>query len=148
MPRFLCRGPARDEGSSLIETALVLPVVLLMTFGLIDVCLILFGMGNANFASRAALRYASMHSNTSSSPATQAQLSTIVSAFILPYPSNTFSVTEQFYSGSGFTSAAGPGNNVGLGVLVTVTVSYQFSVMGSTFHPFSYSTTGVSMIVE
>jgi hypothetical protein len=139
---------AGDEGSSLIELAVVLPVVMLLVLGLIDVCLILFGMGTANFAGRSALRYASMHSNTSYSPATQAQLSNIVKAFILPYPSNTFSVTEQFYSGSGFTSSAGSGNNVGLGVLVTVSISYQFNVMGYTFQPFSYSTTGASVIVE
>jgi Flp pilus assembly protein TadG len=71
---------AGDEGSSLIELAVVLPVVMLLVLGLIDVCLILFGMGTANFAGRSALRYASMHSNTSYSPATQAQLSNIVKA--------------------------------------------------------------------
>ena len=145
----LMRSRVREEaGSSLIETALVLPIMLLLTFGLIDLCLILLGVGGANYGSRVALRYASLHSNASYAPSTQAQLTAILKQFILPYPTNTYSLNETFYTGIGMASPSGPGNNVGMGVAVTVNISYQFVVMGATFRPFSYSTTCASVIVQ
>ncbi len=147
-PIAVCGRLLDERGTSLVETALVLPVVLFLTFGFINLCLILLGIGNANYACRVAVRYASLHSVSSYSPATQAQLTSIVKPFILPYPSNTYTVTENYDSGGGLTSATGPGNNVGLGVVLTIAISYPVTIMGTTFRPISYTVMAGDVIVE
>ena len=136
-----------DEGATLIETALVLPMVMLMTFGFINLCLILYGMGMVNFASHAVLRYACMHSNTSYSPLTPQQLSTLVSGYILAYPANSYNVSSAYYTG-GVSGINITGNQVGSGVYVTVSITYTFNVLGHTYHPVSYSSTAWGEIME
>ncbi len=141
------RRLGREEGSTLIEAALVLPIVFLLTFGFVQICLILMGIGTTNYASRVALRYASMHSNESDAPQTTQQLTTMVNSYVLRYPSNTVTVSQQFYVGVGMTSPYGTGNHVGLGVIVTVSVCYPFSLMGNTFNSFCYSNGGATIII-
>ena len=128
----------RDDGNSLIEAALILPIIFLMAFGFIDFSLILFGMGNANFASRAALRYATLHSGTSYSPTTQQDLNNIVGAYIFTFPANTWSVSSRYYAG----------NVIGSGVYMTVTISYNFNVLGYTYSGISYSSTGCGSVQQ
>jgi len=129
----------QDNGNILIESALVAPIVLTMTFGFINFSLVMFGMGNANFAGRAALRYATLHSNTSYKPTTQQDLNNIVAPYIFRYPNNTWSVTSSYYAG----------NNVGAGgVYITVSITYSFSIMGKTYTGLSYSTTGCGSIQQ
>ncbi len=128
-------GP--DDGGSLIEAALVLPIVFLTTFGFILFSLVILGMGNANFASRAALRYATLHSGTSYSPTTQQDLNNIVKAFIISYPANTWSVSLQYYGG----------NVIGSGVFITVSISYKFTLFGDT-RVISYSSTGCGSVQQ
>jgi Flp pilus assembly protein TadG len=128
----------QEQGQSLVEMAVVLPVAFLMIFGFVDFCLVLFGMANANFASRAALRYATMHSATSYSATTQAQLNGIVGGYMLSYPANTWSVTPT-YTGS---------NAVNSKVSINVTITYHFKVMGRSYNGISYSTTGVGEIQQ
>ena len=127
-----------DRGNSLIEAALILPIVFLMTFGFVDYSLILFGMGNANFAGRAALRYATLHSNTSYSPTTQADLNNIVGGYIFSFPSNSWSVSSSYYAG----------NVIGSGVYITVSITYSFNVLGYTYSGISYSTTGCGSVQQ
>jgi Flp pilus assembly protein TadG len=142
--RICSRLRTRDSGQSLIEVALILPVFFLLIFGFIDFCLILFSMGNANFASRAALRYVSTHSSTSYFPETQQGLNNIVAPFMLNYPNNTYSVNVNYYDVGG----NGAANVVGSDALVTLTVSYNFSVLGHTYTPISYSSTGCTFILQ
>jgi Flp pilus assembly protein TadG len=128
----------------MIETALILPVFFLMAFGFIDFCLILFSMGNANFATRAAVRYASTHSANSYFPATQQGFNNIVAPFIFHYPSNTSSLSTVYYTGSGQIGS----NAVGNGVYVTLTITYPFSVFGHTYTPISFTTTGCGIVLN
>lgn len=128
----------REQGNSLIETALVLPIVFLMTFGFIDFSLIIFGMGNTNFASRAALRYATLHSSTSYSPTTQQDLNGIVGGYILKFPANTWSVVPSYSTG----------NVVGSGVYITVTISYNVNIFGHIYNGISYSNTGMGSVQQ
>ncbi len=85
--RRLNRGLRREDGNSLIETALILPVLFLMIFGF---SLMIFRIGNTNFASRAALRYSTLHSATSYSAATQQDLNNIVRPYVFSFPANTW----------------------------------------------------------
>lgn len=63
---------AKDDGGAVLEVALVMPVFLLMVVGAMQLAIVLLGYCSASFAVRNAVRYASMHSSTSLSPATTA----------------------------------------------------------------------------
>jgi Flp pilus assembly protein TadG len=127
-----CRGAAAkgrmlDEecGSSLIELALVLPIVFLMTFGLINFALVAFGINNIQYASRSAMRYACIHSSTSLQPATTQSVSGMIQPFLFQYPHNTTLTTVAY----GTT-----GNVVGSTVGVTVTITYTIRLPGYTLN--------------
>jgi Flp pilus assembly protein TadG len=127
-----------ESGSTLIELAIALPVAMLMTFGFIYFALLIFGICNNAFASRAATRYASIHSNTSSAPTTQAALNAIVDRFATSYPANTCTVTVSYVGG----------NVVGGKVTVKEVVSYTFGIMGTTYSPLSFSWSTSGLIIE
>ena len=139
---------AEDSGQTIIELAIGVSAFLLMVFGFIQFCLVVFGMGNANFASRAALRYAELHSNSSYKPTTQADLNNIVSAFIIPYPSNTWSVSSNYIGGNSVSNGQISGNYVTDGVYIVVTVTYTIHVMGHTFNNLTYSTSGATVVAQ
>jgi Flp pilus assembly protein TadG len=122
--RFSDQILGEESGASLVEVALVLPVVFLMTFGLINFALIAFGLGNLGYANRSALRYASIHSNTSLVPATSTSIANVVKPFIFPYPSNTYSTTVTY----------SPGNAVGSQVRVLTIVTYTVILPGFILH--------------
>ena len=135
----------REQGQSLIEVALIMPIFFLLIFGFMTLSLIVFSMGNANFASRAAVRYAMTHSNTSYFPSTQQGLNNIVAPYIYNYPSNTYSVSAGYY----YANFTGGGTNVvGDGVCVTLTITYPYSFFGKTYKPISYSSMGCSIILQ
>ncbi len=62
------RSLGRDEGQSLVEFALVLPVLLLLVLGLFDVARAVWQENTLAFAAREATRYAIVHGSASSSP--------------------------------------------------------------------------------
>ncbi len=62
------RAAHRDEGQSLVEFALILPVLLLLVLGLFDVARAVWQENTLAFAAREATRYAIVHGSASSSP--------------------------------------------------------------------------------
>lgn len=116
---------AEDRGNALLEVALVLPVFLTLVFGFIYFAMVLFQFGNITFASRAAMRYACLHSSANAQPATTASVTAIVAPMIFAYPPNTATTTVT-YSG---------GNVVGGAVTVTVTTAFKtgFSLQSTAF---------------
>lgn len=131
-------------GQSLIEVALLLPIVFLLTFGLVQFCLLVFSLGNANFACRVASRYASVHSLSSYTPATQQNLLNVIAPYIYPYPSNTYGVTVSYVN----QDLSRGTNTVGCRVIVTLRVAYPVNIFGQSFTPFRYESTGVGTIVQ
>jgi Flp pilus assembly protein TadG len=144
----LKRGAAEERGQTMVELALGLPVVMLMTFGFIQFCLVLFGMSNMAFASRAALRYATMHSSTSYTPTTQATLNSIVGTYIIPYPTNTWSVSVTYYNQATQNSGGFTNNVVNSGVYVTTTITYGIKFYNSTYNGLSFSSTGCGIVLQ
>lgn len=59
---------ARDEGQALIEFALLLPVILLLILGLLDLGRAVAQENTLAFAAREATRYAIVHGSNSASP--------------------------------------------------------------------------------
>ncbi|HEV2009579.1 MAG TPA: TadE/TadG family type IV pilus assembly protein [Candidatus Limnocylindria bacterium] len=63
------RGAARDErAQSLVEFALILPLLLLIVTGLFDVARAVWQENTLAFAAREATRYALVHGSTSTTP--------------------------------------------------------------------------------
>ena len=113
---MFARTLTRDErGNTLIELALVLPVFFTLVFGFIYFAMVLFQFGNLTFASRAAMRYACLHSSANAVPTGQADVNRIVAPMIYAYPPSTAAATLS-YSG---------GNVVGGTVTVTVATAFQ-----------------------
>ncbi len=99
-----------------METALVMPVFLLLVFGLTSFSMVMFGMCNIAYASHCAVRYACLHSATSSVPTTMVTMNNLISPYIYAYPNNTYA-TSLIYSGTG--------NQIGNTVRVSVTLTYN-----------------------
>lgn len=118
-----------ERGSLLVETALLLPVFLMFVFGIITFAAMMCSYGNLCFATRAATRYACLHSSTSYSPATTASINSVISPFWFSYPSNTYATTVTYGSS---------GNVVGGTATVSVAVTYDLSM------PF-YSAPGMTL---
>jgi hypothetical protein len=134
LKRALRSKTPADEGSTLIELAVALPLSFTMTFGFIYFSMMIFGMCNNAFAGRAVTRYASIHSNTSSLPTTQAAMNAIIARYAISFPTNTCTVTYSY----------GNGNNIGQPVYINVVSTYHLSIMGISYGPivFSWSTVG------
>jgi Flp pilus assembly protein TadG len=80
-PRWwtLPRGGLRaQQGSILLESALILPAFLLSVFGFFEFSFALAAYMNVTYATRVAARYASLHSLSSAAPATEAQVKQLV----------------------------------------------------------------------
>jgi Flp pilus assembly protein TadG len=81
------RDPRGDErGSELVELAVILPVFFLLLFGLFNFSIVLFGYSNATYATRAATRYAALHSSTSLVPSTTASIQSYATQFLFAAP--------------------------------------------------------------
>jgi Flp pilus assembly protein TadG len=127
-----------DGGSTLIEVAVCLPLSFTMTFGFIYFSLMILGLCNYAFAGRAVTRYASIHSNTSSLPTTQTAMNAIIARYVVPYPTNTCTVTYSY----------GNGNNIGQPVYINVVAIYHLSIMGISYGPITFSWSTVGGVVE
>ncbi len=116
-------APACGElGATAIETALVLPTFFLLLFGIFNFAIVLFGYCNATYASRAAARYASLHSSTSLAPSTTASVQSVVTPFVLATQAGATTVTTVWT----------PSNTVGSTVTVSVTIAYTLGIPFST----------------
>jgi Flp pilus assembly protein TadG len=107
-----------ERGGAALEMALVLPVFFIFLFGLMSFAIVLFGYGNATFASRAGARFASLHSSTSLSPCTAASVQSFVTPFLWAAPT----------SGTTITTVWNPTNTVGSTVKVSVSIVYPIGV--------------------
>lgn len=125
----------REMGTTLIELALLLPVALMFTFGVIGLSLYIGCITDATFASIAAARYASLNGAASLNPATTASIKTLVMSYLITLPQSTSTVTTTW----------APDNTVGSAVTVQVTIAYQtgipFDAMGTMHAAVSSSAT-------
>ena len=116
--RHFWRGPAaalsEEAGSNLVETALVLPLYLMLVFGITSFAILFFAYCNATYATRTAVRYAVVHSSTSLAPCNAAILQAIVNPLLWGAPSGGVVVTPAWTSG----------NTIDNPVSVTVQMTY------------------------
>jgi len=127
-----------ELGSTVLETALVLPPFFLLLFGLFSFSLALFGYCNATFSCRAAARYASLHSSTSLSPCTTASVTAVITPYLAVTPGATATVTPAWPSG----------NTVGNTVTVSVKLVYSVGIPFSTLKTLTVGSTAQRTIVR
>ncbi len=109
----------RDEnGSTLIEFALVIPIFLLVLFGAFYSFMGLFFYCNASYASRVGARYASLHSATAPVVATSSSVQTAITPLLWTGALTTPTVNTVWQ----------PSNSIGGTVTVTVTMSLPLPI--------------------
>lgn len=104
-----------DGGAELIEIALVLPLYFAVVFGLTSFAIVVFAYCNATFASKAAVRYAVVHSTATMQPCQTADIQNIVYPFLWGVPTG----------GASISSSWSPANTLGSLVTVKVTLTYS-----------------------
>jgi Flp pilus assembly protein TadG len=107
-----------EDGSEAVEVAVCLPILLLMSFGVIQLMLFLACFVGATYGGRAAVRYAATHGAASIAPCTSTTLGNIVKAYAIGIPA----------AGVVTTSTWSPDNTVGSTVSVQVALTYSTGI--------------------
>ncbi len=118
----------KEDGQTIIELALGLPVLCLMMFGFVNFALVMYQLSNITYGAHAAARYASVHSAATQVPATTATVTSFLAPFVPSYPTNTASVAVTY-------PATGT-NTVGGTVQVAVTLTYTIQLPFYTLNNF------------
>ena len=129
---FERKGPIREgisseNGASLVETALSFMVVVLVFFGVMEICLALYTYNFVSEAAHEATRYGVIHGSSSSVPKTnQSDFQAYVTGLGFPgiNAANTTVTPSWPTTGSTCTPSSIPCNNPGN--TVKVVVQYQF----------------------
>jgi Flp pilus assembly protein TadG len=135
--------PERN-GNSLVETALVIPVFLMIFFAISQYAIVLLTYCNATFSCRSAARYASLHSNSSLAPDTVSQIQGMVNSKLFLNQAIAPTVSVNYY-----TQTLTPGSNVvGNVVQVSVTWNQTLSLAFMNSNSFSISTQNYKVITR
>ena len=142
-PKPRCR-PCRprllhdQRGGALLEIALVLPIALMFTFGVIQLGIFLYSYTSATYASRVGVRYAEVHGASSLYPCTAANVVTIVSAYLTAIPASAVTVTPTW----------NPNNIVGNAVTVKVTLAWATGIPIDRLGTITVSTIAAGTILQ
>ena len=127
-----------EHGSYLVEAALVLSLYLTVIFAMMSVGVILFAYGNSVYASRLAVRYAIVHSSSSSNPCTSSVVQGLVQPYLWGAPAGGVNVTTHW----------SPSNTVGSTFSVTITLSFQTSLPLVSANALTTTTTAQGFILH
>jgi Flp pilus assembly protein TadG len=146
---LLCRDSQyrarREDGQSLVELALALPILMAFIFGLMQVCLLFYTWEMISECAREGSRYAIVHGPTCetaggvSCEATASQVSSYVSGIGYPNLGNgTMSVSTSFPNGELLNQPA----------IVTVTYTFPYRIPGYTTKNLSMQSSSEMYIVQ
>ena len=108
------RRPA-ENGSALIEGALTFTIFIMLVFGIMDLCRLMWWYNGLPYLAREGTRFAAVRGSTSSSPAAATDVTTAVTAKAIGYQSSNLSVSTTWI----------PDNNPGSAVRVTVAYPFR-----------------------
>jgi len=104
-----------EQGSNLIEAALVLLLYFTLIVAMMNVGIVLFAYANTVYASRVAVRYAAVHSSASKSPCTANDIQNIIAPYLWGAPTGGVTITSNW----------SPSNAVGNTFSVTVALTFK-----------------------
>ena len=104
-----------EQGSTLVEGAFVITIVLLLIFGMIQFSYVVFGYNAIVYSARAGTRYAAVRGSSSPSPCSAATVQTQVLNQLPGIPASAVTVTTTW----------APNNNPGSTVKVSVSASFS-----------------------
>jgi len=138
---------SREEGSSLVEIALVSQIMFLFAFGMIAMCLAFYSYSGISEAAREASRYAITHGSTSSAPVTDLTAYVKGLGFL---NKSLLGVTTTYLPGPGVAVCAPTPcvNTPGNYVQVTVTYQYAWRVPYMTSKTISMSSSSKMVVVQ
>jgi Flp pilus assembly protein TadG len=144
LAHFWGRSLADQRGNALVEMAVVLPIFLMIFFGISQYAIVLLTYCNATYSCRMAARYASMHSGSSLAPDTVSQLQGFVTSKLFLKPAITPTVSVNYYTQSGSPST----NTVGNTVRVAVTWNQTLNLALMNSNTFTISTADYKVITR
>jgi Flp pilus assembly protein TadG len=98
--------------------ALVLPVLVMFTFGMLELGIFVACYVNGTYAAHAAVRYAIVHGSASTNPCTALTLQSQVKPFLVGIPSSAITIAPTW----------GPNTDAGSTVTVKITYSYPITI--------------------
>ncbi len=125
--RRVMRQAKNDSGSMLVETAVVLPVYLLLTFGFF-----IFAMGftsfmSATYAARLGARYGAMHSLSSGSPDSVTDVQTLVrDNMFTPGAVSSPAIIVDYGNRTSGTGGNYTGDLIGVGIVWAQNITIPF----------------------
>ena len=127
-----------EDGSYILETALVMPAFLTTVFLFFTCGIGLFVYGNITYAASSAVRYASVRSNSSMAPCTSTLIQTTALADILTAGGGVVTIAPNWSSG----------NIIGSTVTVTITVVYPLYIPFLSADTWTLSSTATGMVIN
>lgn len=125
--------PQRWSAQSIVEFALVLPIFLMMTLGVVEIGRLVFTNHQVSNAAREGARYAVAHGAKSDPVADQAAVQSYIKEKVTGLKADQLNV-EARWPGDLSASADCPSGSKNPGCPVHVTVSYQFQpIVGMVF---------------
>jgi len=135
----LCRQFLGDDcGTEIVELAMALPILVMITFGALELLLFLCCYVGATYGSRTAVRYASTHGASSLQPCTTTSLTAIVKSYVVGMPAGQVVVNPTW----------SPNNFVGGTVTVQVSISYPTGIPFVKLSAMTASTTATGVILQ
>jgi len=122
----------------MIEYALVLSVFIMLIYGFVQFCLILFGFNNATYASRIAIRYAVVHGSTATYTCTATDISNIITPLLWGAPSGGTTIVTTWT----------PNNTPGSTVSIKVAIQYVPKLPFFPSKTFTVGTTAYGTILQ
>lgn len=118
--------------------ALVLPVLVMFTFGMLELGIFVACYSNATYAARGAVRYAIVHGSASTNPCTASALQSQVKPYLVGIPSSAITVAPTW----------SPNTDAGSTVTVKITFSYPITIPFAKARTLSAVASASGVIVE
>ena len=113
----------RDQrGSPAVEFALVAPILILLTVGILDIGRVMMTATTLESVARDAARYAGLHGSDSTTPATQSSVQSYAEGQAVGIDSTTLNVAVTWEGGSNSSGSS-----------VTVALTYDFDLLVGQF---------------
>ncbi len=135
--RRWCQVFGNTRGIAAVEFALMFPVLILMSFGILELSRVLYTNQTLAHAAREGVRYAVVRGASSGSPATATQIETYVKSRALVDTANL-----------GVVVSFNPDNNPGSVVSIQLNYGYDFLMPIYTFNPLTLTGTAQMVIVN